>query len=326
MLQSLETSHTYYMLPNDVEYYYLSDVFSSLPNIKKLFPDNTIEYPTVGITTEKIEGKDFITCVLAGSNAQKAGLLKGDEVVAVNDKPYHAIHSLKGDIGKKVVFSIKRTRHSDIQKISVIPEMLIPSQQFIEAEKASVKTIKYQQNQIGYIHIFSYAGQQYHDILTQAISTGKLKNTDALIIDLRYGLGGANPSYLNIFNPNIPKLVSKDNNGNIYHYDPQWRKPTVFLVNKATRSGKEILAHSAKKFKLATVIGESTAGAVIGGSLQTLSNGDLLYIASRSVKIDGLTLEGIGVKPDIEVLMDIRYCKGKDDQLEKAIEYLGNQL
>ena len=101
----------------------------------------------------------------------------------------------------------------------------------------------------------------------------------------------------------------------------QWRKPTVSLVNKTSRSGKEILVFGAKKYKLATIIGERTAGAVLGARLFPLSNGDFLYLAGKSCLIDGVDLEGIGVAPDIEVPMDIRYCQGKDTQLERAINY-----
>ncbi len=326
MLIGLKTSHTYYLTPGDIEYYYLSDIFSSLPHIKKLFPGGVIKYPTIGITTEKTDSKDFITCVLAGSNAEKAGLLKGDEIISVEGAQYHPIHSLKDNINKEIVFVVKRSSGDGIQKITVMPTLLNPNEQFLEAEKKSINVIENLGKQIGYIHIFSYAGQQYHEILTDAVSWGELKDVDALIIDLRYGIGGASPAYLNLFNQNVPKLVSKDNKNNEYHFDPQWRKPVVYLTNKTTRSGKEILAYGAKQFKLATVIGESTAGAVVGGALYNLSNGNLLYLASRSVQVDGLTLEGVGVQPDIEISMDVRYCQGKDSQLEGALKYLSNKL
>ena len=100
----------------------------------------------------------------------------------------------------------------------------------------------------------------------------------------------------------------------------------MFLVNKTTRSGKEILAFGAKKYHLATVIGEQTAGAVVAGRLFTLSNGNLLYLAVRSSEIDGVNLEGVGVSPEIRVTMDIRYSKGEDIQLDQAINYLSEKL
>ena len=108
--------------------------------------------------------------------------------------------------------------------------------------------------------------------------------------------------------------------------DSQWRKPAVYLVNGFTRSGKELLAFGAKKYGLATVIGERTAGHVLGGRLFPLSNGDALFLAVQGYRIDGVDLEGVGVQPDIEVPFDVRYCSGRDPQLDRAIEYLAEKL
>jgi len=294
--------------------------------IQKTFNNKNIMYPTIGIITETIDNHIFIASVLSGSNAEQAGLLCGDEIIAVNGSPFEPINSLKENIWKQVTFSIKRSPNENIQSFIVTPSLVNPKTEMLEAEKSSIRLIETQGKKIGYIHIYSYAGQEYQDELISAFSQGALKDADALIIDLRYGLGGADPSYLNIFNPNIPIISSKDTSGNTSVYDPQWRRPTVFLVNKASRSGKEILVFGAKKYKLATIIGERTAGAVLGARLFPLFNGDFLYLACRSSLIDGVDLEGIGVAPDIEVSMDIRYCEGKDIQIEKALEFLADTL
>lgn len=314
------------MSPDDYEYYHLAGVFSALPVIQELFQHQEITYPTVGIITEKRDHHVFIASVLPGSIAEQAGLLAGDEIIAVNDAAYQPIASLKDHIGEQVNFAIKRSSDGTVQTFTLTPRRINPKVEMLEAEQASIRLIESQGSAIGYIHIYSYAGQEYHDELVEAISWEALKDADALIIDLRYGLGGADPSYLNIFNPHIPVLTATDNTGKTYRYDPQWRKPAVFLVNKTSRSGKEILAFGAKKYQLATVIGERTAGEVVGGRLFPLSSGDLLYLAVRSGVIDGVILEGVGVAPDIEVPMDIRYCQGKDPQLEQAVEYLVNTL
>ncbi len=72
MLGRLNASHTYYLSPRDYEYYQLAAIFSFLPEVKRLFHDQDIEYPTVGIITETIERCAFIVSVLAGSAAEKA--------------------------------------------------------------------------------------------------------------------------------------------------------------------------------------------------------------------------------------------------------------
>ena len=322
MLKRLNSSHTYYLTPGDYEYYHLAAVFAFLPAIQELFDHQAISYPTVGIITETIENQVFIASVLPGSVSEQAGLLAGDEIVAVNGAPYQPIDSLKEYIGKPVEVVIRRSPDGETQVFFLTPRHVNPKIEMLEAEKASIRVIKAPENTLGYIHIYSYAGQEYHDELVSAIAWGALKDVDALIIDLRYGLGGADPTYLNIFNPHVPVISWVDRSGQSDRYDPQWRKPVVFLVNKTTRSGKEILAFGAKQYQLATVIGERTAGAVVGAALFPLSNGDLLYLAVRNSLVDGVNLEGVGVVPDIEIPMDIRYCQGQDKQLERAVEYL----
>ena len=107
--------------------------------------------------------------------------------------------------------------------------------------------------------------------------------------------------------------------------DSQWRKPAVYLVNEFTRSEKELLAFGAKKYRLATGIGEKTAGHTLGGRLFPLPNKDLVFLACQSCTIDGVNLEGVGVTPDITVPVDIRYCGGHDAQLDKALEFLAGK-
>jgi carboxyl-terminal processing protease len=322
MLSHFGVSHTYYLTPNDYEYYHLADIFSFLPQIKELFNQKEILYPTIGVITKSIDRKQFIASVLAGGPAKQAGLLSGDEIVDVNGKPYQPIESIIEHVGQPVTLAIKRHPETKIEHFVVTPVLINPKKEMLEAQKTSVELIKNQGKKIGYIHIYSYAGEEYHKELISAISGGALNKSDALVIDLRYGLGGADPSYLNIFNTKIPVVTMIDNKGDVHQYDPQWRKPTAILVNEATRSGKEIFAFGAQKYKLATLVGERTAGATTGARLFPLSNRDLLYLAGRTGEIDGVDLEGVGVEPDIEVQMDLRYQAGKDIQLERAIEYL----
>jgi carboxyl-terminal processing protease len=326
MLRELNASHTYYLTPENYEYYQLGSLFSRIPEIGELFQGQEVLYPTVGILTQILEERVYIVAVLAGSVAEKAGLLKGDEILSVNGKPYTPIASLRSSVGRDVAFEIRRREQTEPFTIVMQPVLVNPKQEMLEAQKASVQIIERAGTHIGYIHLYSYAGDEYHQELLNALVWGTLKEADALIIDLRYGLGGAWPYYLNIFNRNIPMLTMHERDGTETVVDSQWRKPAVYLVNALSRSGKELLAFGARKYHLATVIGERTPGQTLGGRLFPLSNGDALFLAVQSCRIDGVNLEGVGVPPDIEVPFDVRYCAGHDVQLEKALEYLVEQL
>ncbi len=326
MLSELKASHTYYLTPNDYEYYQLAALFSRIPEIGALFHEEEVLYPTVGIITQSFNERVHIVSVLSGSIAEKAGLLKGDEILSVNGETYTPIASLRPFIGSEVTFEIRRKVHAEPFKIVMKPALINPKQEMLDAQKASIQIIERAGKRIGYIHIYSYAGNEYHQELLNALVWGALKNADALIIDLRYGIGGAGPYYLNIFNRNIPVLEMIDRDGKKTAFDSQWRKPAAYLVNAFSRSGKELLAFGARKYKMATVIGEQTPGQTLGGRLFPLSNNDLLFLAVQSSRIDGVNLEGVGVVPDIEVPFDVRYCSGHDLQFEKAVEHLVEQL
>jgi carboxyl-terminal processing protease len=192
--------------------------------------------------------------------------------------------------------------------------------------RQSIKIIERNSKKIGYVHIWSYAGDQYQQLLVEEIGYGKLKDTEGLILDLRDGWGGAEPNYLNIFNKQVPGLTQMARDGVKRTIDLQWRKPVVMVVNNGSRSGKEILAYGFKKYGIGKLIGTKTAGAVVGGSPFLLEDGNLLYLAVVDVWIDGERLEGKGVIPDIEVPFPLEYAQGKDPQFNKAVDVLLEQL
>ncbi len=326
MLGELNASHTYYLTPDDYEYYQLGALFSKIPEIGALFDGGVVTYPTVGMITQSIGGRVHVVAVLEGGIAEKAGLLKGDEIVSADGKRFEPVASLRAPAGGGVSFEIRRREGDEPFSVVMHPDVVNPKEEMLGAERASIRLLDRGPVKIGYIHLYSYAGEEYHRALLDGIMWGGLKEADALIVDLRYGLGGAWPYYLNLFNPDIPVLRAIQRNGEETVMDSQWRKPAVYLVNGFSRSGKELLAFGAERYSLATVIGERTAGHVLGGRLFPLSNGDMLFLAVQQYRIDGVDLEGVGVMPDIEVPFDVRYCAGNDTQLERAVEYLEGKL
>ncbi|HEY9636506.1 MAG TPA: S41 family peptidase [Coleofasciculaceae cyanobacterium] len=335
MLSELNTSHTRFYSKLEPAYYQLIGIFDGgnfRKEINRVFPDGKLDYTGIGIFTKESNGKTFITAILDGSPAAKTGLKVGDAVLAVDGKPYQAIQSFVDKTDQDVKISVQRTPDAtSVQEITVIPKKLNPNTLFLDAMRESAKIVERDskaeggsvlRKKIGYIHIWSYAGDQYQQLLVSEMGYGKLKDADGLILDLRDGWGGAQPNYLNIFTEKVPVMTQIPRDGIKRNLDLQWRKPVVMLVNNGSRSGKEILAYGFKKYKLGKVVGTKTAGAVVGGSPFLLEDGNLLYLAVVDVLVDGERLEGKGVIPDIEVPFPLEYAQGKDPQLEKAIEVL----
>ncbi len=325
-LGELKTSHTSFFPKGSKDFFHYVSVFGKLPQISRLFRNRPIRYPSIGVYPAVIDGRTHVLWVLDGSPAARAGIRQGDEIVRADGHPFHPIESLKKRIGQPVHLEIRRHRDGPIVPVEVVPALVDPHQEFLDAELASVRVFPRRGRRIGYIRIWSYAGEDYHQAFLDEIAGGRLQEADALILDLRDGLGGANPSYLNVFNRNVPVIRFAGRSGPGRTFDPQWRKPVVLLINGGSRSGKEVFAFGFQKYGLGKIIGERSAGAVTAGRIIPLSDGSLLYLAAAGGTVDGIDLEGVGVTPDLLVPMPIPYLAGRDVQLARALECLAGEL
>ncbi|MGV0026338.1 S41 family peptidase [Phormidesmis priestleyi] len=325
MLSELKTSHTRFYTQTEPAYYQLAGIFRSSiqSKLKPFLPNGKLEYTGIGIFTKDINNQTFINAILNGSPAEKAGLKVGDRILSVDNQPFQAIQSFV-DTGKPVQVQIQHTS-GNVQTIAVTPQKLDPNKMFLDAMKNSVEIIQRNGKQIGYIHIWSYADQQYQDQLEEALSD-RLKNIDGFIWDLRDGWGGASPSYLSLFTSSVPSLTLIERDGDRRQIDGQWKKPIVMLVNQGSRSGKEILAQGFRKYRVGSIVGSKTAGAVVAGRAFVMKDGSLLYLAVADVLVDGDRLEGKGVTPDVEVPFTLEYSQGADVQKDRAIDVVLQQV
>jgi C-terminal processing protease CtpA/Prc len=326
MLGELKSSHTHHYTKDETAYYELADIFSYplRRDLPKYFSGRTVHYPGVGMFTKNIGGTTFVSGVFPGLPADTAGLKLGDEIVSADGETFAPVGSFRGKVGDKVALKVRREKDGPLLDLTVEPKRLQPEEAFEEALKNSARVIEANGKRIGYVRVWSYAGRNYQRLFEEVLHSGKLKDADALIWDLRDGWGGAHPRYLNVFNPYGPTLALTERDGDKDIVGYRWRKPAAMLINEGTRSGKEVLAYGFKKNGYGPVIGERTAGALLAGTAFLLSDGGLLILAVNDADVDGERLEGKGVAPTIPVPFDIRYAAGKDPQLDKAIEVLAN--
>ncbi|MUG98456.1 PDZ domain-containing protein [Scytonema sp. UIC 10036] len=330
MLSELQTSHTRFYIKDEPAYYQLLGIFQAgnpdfQKQLRKFFPKGKIEYSGIGITTKDINGKTFISTILDGSPAAKAGLKVGDQLLSVGDRPYKPIESFAGLADQNVTLLIQRTSNANSrQTITVIPKLLDATTIFKSAQQASTQTIERDGKKIGYVHIWSNAADPDQEQLREDLIYGRLREADGLVLDLRDGWGGGDISYLNIFTAKAgPSVTNIARDGRKYTFIPQWKKPVVMIINEGSRSSKEILAYAFQQHKIGPVIGSKTTGAVVAGRLFLMDDGSFLYLAVSNVFLDeNQRLEGKGVTPDISVPFSLEYAEGKDPQKERAIETL----
>jgi C-terminal processing protease CtpA/Prc len=321
MLSELHASHTRYYTPDEPEYYQLADIFAGglrRRGLDRAFPGGRISYPGIGVLSRPgVSGGSLITGVVDGTPAEKAGLLAGDEIVSADGERFEPVQSFRDKVDKHVVLELHRA--GTVQQLPVTPVEIEPNKMFLEGMRASARVLQANGRRIGYVHVWSYAGYAYQEALERLLSDGILRDADALIWDLRDGWGGAVPQYLDLFNPRAPTMRVTDRSGAHEFENVKWRKPVAMLINRGTRSGKEVLAYGFKKYELGEVIGTQTEGAVLAATAFLVGRG-LLLLAVDDVQVDGERLEGVGVAPTIEV--QPAFGERGDPQLNRALALL----
>jgi retinol-binding protein 3 len=143
-----------------------------------------------------------------------------------------------------------------------------------------------------------------------------LKNTDALIIDLR-GNGGGLPQtvahYMSYLSEGEPYAVMRvyARNGSFAETRTTdlgersygSKKPVYVLTSYLTFSGGEEFAYDVQAFKRGLIVGETTGGGANPGGPQPLGRGFTVFLPTGLGKhpVTGTSWEGVGVKPDVPV-------------------------
>ena len=101
----------------------------------------------------------------------------------------------------------------------------------------------------------------------------------------------------------------------------------AILINECTSSAGEIVAQFAKDTRLGILIGQTTAGMVLGSAVFHVGGGYTLYLPIFGwYSHNGTYSEGSGVEPDASVEIDPKeLAAGYDSQISKAIDVL-NQI
>jgi carboxyl-terminal processing protease len=324
MLGALGASHTALYRPGELAYYELLDIFARdefRPRLRAQFPDGEIAYAGIGVVARAIDSRTFLAAVYHGGPAARAGLLVGDEVVAADGAPFDPIRSFAGKAGREVALAIRRDAGGPVRQVEVTPERIRPNRFFLDAMRASLRLIEADGRRFGYVRVWSYARRQYQELLTEALAEGRLKDADGLVLDLRGGWGGAQAEYTELFLGGAPVMTFAGRDGRESFATFRWRKPVVVLVDEGTRSGKEVVAFGLQRRDV-PLVGTRTAGALLGGRGFLLSDGSLLVLAVSDVRVEGERLEGVGVRPDIEVPFALPYAAGRDPQLAAALAAL----
>jgi len=325
-LADLGVSHTRRIKPDTIDYYEVINIYdrSLRRDVSRLFPAG-IQYQGIGLVTRTTLTGTFVSHIYPGLPAAKAGILVGDEIVAVDGKPYHEIETFRGRYGVTAKVSVRRHAGAVPIDIAVPVTTIRPDAAFRTATEQSIRVIDDGNRRIGYLRLWTLHDSDVHEEIQEQLATGRLKDVDVLIVDLRGRWGGYVGRLNDVFSPKGVQVEFIDRDGKASFTPLRWRKPVVAIIDEGARSAMEILAYTMKQ-NGAMMVGLPTAGAVLGGGAYVLPDDSLLMLAIRDVVTDGERLEGKGVAPTIRVENPLPYAAGADPQYEAALKAAKDML
>ena len=157
MLSELRASQTRYYTTDDPEYYQLACIFGGplrRRGLDRAFPSGRISYPGIGILSHpSASGGSIITGVIEGTPAEKAGLLRGDEIISADGAPFEPVRSFRDKVGKQVVLTLRRAGAP--RQLPVTPVEIEPNKMFLEGMRASARIFQANGRRIGYVHVWN---------------------------------------------------------------------------------------------------------------------------------------------------------------------------
>ncbi len=259
---------------------------------------------------------------------------EGDYILAVNGlkiKPYDNIFKyFQNTAGKEIELTINSKPTFDGSwKIIVKPISSELQLRYIEKIRENRKKVEKATNgKVGYIHLPSTGVDGLNELYRAFLAQ---HNKKGLIIDVRYNNGGMIPDrFIELLSRKIINYWATQNTKGFetpYLYSP---RHMVCIINSYAGSGGDAFPYYFRKFKLGKLIGTRTWGGLVGISRNiTFTDGGMVTIPEFGIYTpDGKwVVENEGVSPDIEI--DNRpdlVVKGKDPQLEKAIEVILKEI
>lgn len=297
------------------------------PDESKEFSDDLLGI-FEGIGAEVGLRNDIATIItpLDDTPAQKAGLMPGDKIYAVDDAPTIGLSV------SEVVRKIRGPKETKV-KLTIIRGNDKPFDVEIVRGEIVVKSIKTELRKDGfYVIRISNFNEDTDRLFNQAVDEILIKKPKGIILDLRNNPGGYLDTAINIASEWIeagPVVAEQlnDNRRNEYPAKGLHRLKdykTIVLINGGSASASEILAGALRDYKKAKLLGETTFGKGSVQALKPLSDGSLLKITiSKWLTPAGDSINEKGIAPDIEVPLTIEDInKNLDPQFDRALKII----
>ncbi len=282
----------------------------------------------IGINIASVSGKIYIINVIKGAPAELGGLRPGDMILKINgndvkgDNVFQTANYIKGSLNSFVDLEILRDNKRLTKKI--------------KRAEIKIKTVESEimDKEIGYIRIVSFISSEGPIEFIEALN--KVKDTNALILDLRGNTGGLFQNAVFVANMfldkgNIVKVIGRGGHNSSYTAEEKeyiYDKPLIVLVDGESASASEIVSAALKDNGRALIVGTKTFGKGVVQKVYTMPNnmGMNLTIA-RYLTPNGSDINKKGIEPNyfVEITKD-DFEKNNDSQLNFAKNMLKTQI
>jgi carboxyl-terminal processing protease len=263
---------------------------------------------------------------MPGSPAEEAGLLPGDEIIAVDGED---VTGLDGNLVVRRVLGPEGTTVELLIRREGEPQ---PLEFTIERARIIVPSVESEMfaDGIAYVKINLFGddtGNEFHTALEELFE----HDPSGLILDLRGNPGGLLSTSVEVASEFIDGgiiLIERYGDGreDVHEIDDEGLAsdiPVVVLIDAGTASGSEIVAAVIQDYDRGVLVGETSFGK---GSVQNWielsgDGGAVRVTIARWYTPNDKQIGEIGLVPDVEVL-DPEDGGDEDVQLDKAIEIL----
>ena len=247
--------------------------------------------------------------VIQGSPAEKAGLKPHDSIFKIDGDPVlleegmKVVNRVRGPAGSTVTLDVKTPGRPE-RSIQVTRGKLTSS--------GKLEAYQITGTHYGYLLFppISYTSM-YDDVVKSLQVFTTNQKLDGLILDLRVsGSGGTWPlqdMFTLFYNGKVGEFYNSAGQTQSVtiqgkdQYSAQ-TLPLIILIGKNTSGSPEILAASLQAGKRATLIGETTPGAIESTSAFYLPDGSRVFIETSSFRLpSGTDFGNIGIKPDVAI-------------------------
>jgi carboxyl-terminal processing protease len=279
----------------------------------------TGHYAGVGLEISTRDNQILVVSPVDGSPAKKAGILAGDNIVAIDGASVDAdglrktIRQLRGRVGSRISITVVRQPDDQVLVFD------------LRRENIQVASVRYEllDSAIGYARISQFTDSTAAE-LADAIdamvdelkgqASGSLKG---VVLDLRNNPGGILDAAVDVSDLFLDDgiIVSADGRTpesrfvrNAHRGDLLDGTPMVVLVNAGSASASEIVAGALQDHHRALIIGTSTFGKGLVQTVMPLSRGRAIKLTtSRYYTPSGDSIHETGISPDVYIEGDSRY-------------------